>query len=194
MSEAHRVRVVDDLDAFQALGHPLRVRILAALREPASAAAVARAVGEPRQKVNYHLKELDRVGLVRVVERRAVGNLIETVYQAIASSFVFGDEALWADPRRAQALREQESLERLVDVGRRLHRDAAALLDRAAFDGEQIPSASLEVDVRLSTEAERAEFMRDLIKALRPVLDEYGSREGNPFKVMVAAFPDAKEE
>jgi DNA-binding transcriptional ArsR family regulator len=194
MSERQRIGVVDRLEALQVLGHPLRVRILAALREPASAAAVAREVDEPRQKVNYHLKELDRVGLVRAVGQRTVGNLIETLYQAVASSFVFGDEALWADPRRAQAMREQQSLERLVDVGRRLHRDAAALLDRAAFDGEEIASAALEVDVHLSTESERAAFMRDVITAIRPVLDRYGDKSGSVFRVAIAAYPESREE
>jgi DNA-binding transcriptional ArsR family regulator len=36
----------------QALAHPLRVRILDELREPVSAAEVARRVGERRQNVN----------------------------------------------------------------------------------------------------------------------------------------------
>ena len=193
MSEQRRVAVVEDLEAVQVLGHPLRVRILAALREPASAAAVARSVGEARQKVNYHLKELERVGLIRAVSQRAVGNLIETLFQAVASSFVFGDEALWTDRRRAQAMSEQQSLERLVDVGRRLHRDAAGLLDRAAFDGEQVASAALEVEVRLSDEIQRASFMRDVIKALRPVLDRYGAKRGSRYRVAIAAYPDPGE-
>jgi len=188
------VAVVDDLDALQVIGHPLRLRILAALREPASAAGIARSVGEARQKVNYHLKELERVGLVRPVEQRLVGNLVETLYQAVASSFVLGDETLWADPRRTEAMREQQSLQRLVDVGRRLHRDATVLLDRATFDGEQIPSAALEVEVRLSSERDRAAFMRDLMKVIKPVLDRYGNRSGDRYRVALAAYPETEEE
>src|SRR5689334_22345645 len=102
MSDQSRVAVIRNLEAVQALGHPLRVRILAALREPASAASVARSVGEPRQKVNYHLKELERVGLVRAVEQRMVGNLVETLFLAVGSSFVLADDALWTDARRTQ--------------------------------------------------------------------------------------------
>src|SRR5262249_35960352 len=41
---AQPVHVVDDLEALQVLGHPLRVRILEQLREPGSAATVAREV------------------------------------------------------------------------------------------------------------------------------------------------------
>jgi DNA-binding transcriptional ArsR family regulator len=190
---AQRIALVSDLEALQVLAHPLRVRLLSALREPASAATAARDIGEPRQKVNYHLKELERVGLVRPVEQRLVGNLVETLYQSVASTFVLADDALWSDPRRAQAMREQQSLERLVDIGRRLHRDATALLDRAAFDGEEIPSAAMEVEVRLGSEDERAAFLREVIKAIRPILDRHGRKSGTPYRVALAAYPDAKE-
>src|SRR5687768_7242989 len=47
---------VTDPNTLQALAHPIRLRILAALREPASPAEAARGLGEPRQKVNYHVK------------------------------------------------------------------------------------------------------------------------------------------
>ena len=40
---ARAVHVVEDLEVLAVLGHPLRVRILEPLREPASAATVARA-------------------------------------------------------------------------------------------------------------------------------------------------------
>ena len=59
------VRVLNDPEILSVLGHPLRVQILEALRDPGSAAAVARTVRQPRQKVNYHLKELERAGLVQ---------------------------------------------------------------------------------------------------------------------------------
>src|SRR5262245_23815025 len=71
MSTAASVYQVDDAETLQALSHPTRVAILEALREPASAASVARTIGQPRQRVNYHLKELEHAGLVeRVGEER----------------------------------------------------------------------------------------------------------------------------
>jgi DNA-binding transcriptional ArsR family regulator len=50
---------------------PIKARILAALREPGSAASLADRVGLTRQKVNYHLRALEEHGLVRPVEERA---------------------------------------------------------------------------------------------------------------------------
>jgi DNA-binding transcriptional ArsR family regulator len=185
------VHVVDDPEVLAVLGHPLRIRILEALREPASAATVAREVGQPRQNVNYHLKELERAGLVVPVEERRVRNFIETRYQAVARSFVVSPQIAWADPRRIDALRSQHSLERLVLVGEQVQRDAAALLDRAAFDGEQIASAAVEVDVHFADERDRAAFLDEYLQAIRELTARHGARDGLPYKVVVAAYPIA---
>jgi DNA-binding transcriptional ArsR family regulator len=191
---AQPVHVVEDIEALHVLGHPLRVRILEALREPGSAATVAREVGEARQKVNYHLKELERVGLVAPVGERRSGNFIETLYEAVARSFLVSPRVAWSDRRRVDALRQQHSLERLVLVGGQLERDAISLLDRAAFDGEQIASAAVEVDVHFVDEKDRAAFLEKYIAAVQELCDRYGSREGLAYRVVMAAHPAAEPE
>jgi DNA-binding transcriptional ArsR family regulator len=186
------VRVLDDPEALQVLGHPLRVQILEALREPASAAAVARRIGQPRQKVNYHLKELEGAKLVEQVRERRVGNFVETIYRAVARSFLVSPEVVWADPRRLETLRRQHSLQTLVLLGERLQRDAAVLLDRAAFDGEEIASASVITEARFASEDERTEFLREFLRAVTKLLERYGKKEGEPYRVLLAAYPEAE--
>jgi DNA-binding transcriptional ArsR family regulator len=186
------VHVVETPEALQALAHPLRVRVLEALREPGSAAGVARAVGHSRQAVNYHLKELERAGLLRKVGERRTGNFIEARYQAVAGTIVVSPHVAWQDPRRIEALRHQHSLERLVLVGEELQRDAAALLDRAAFDGEQIPSATVEAEVHFVDEDHRQEFLTAYFASLRDLCDRFGSPSGDAYRVVVAVHPDAE--
>ena len=186
------VAVVDDPNVLHVLGSPLRVRILEALREPASAAAVARAIGFPRQKVNYHLKELAQAGLVEPVEERRVGNFVETVYQSVARSFVVSPEVAWSDPRRMEALGRQHSLQTLVMLGERLQRDAAVLLDRAAFDGEEIASASVEAEAHFATEEEREAFLDEYLRLTASLLEKYGQKEGAPYRVLLAAYPETE--
>lgn len=194
MSGKRRVALVDDLDTLQVVGHPVRLRILDAVREPASAAAVARTVGESRQNANYHLKELERVGLVRRVGERRNGNFIETLFQAVASTVLVSPRAAWSDPRRMRALTDQVSLENLVVVGERLAADASALLDRAAFDGEEIASAAVEAEVRFPDEATRAAFLRAYVAAVGPLLAEYGAKQGDGYRVVLAVYPDPDRE
>jgi DNA-binding transcriptional ArsR family regulator len=187
-----RVALVETPEALQALAHPVRVRILDALREPASAAAVARVVGQPRQNVTYHLKELERAGLVRRTGRRTNGNFVETLFESTAGTFVVSPRAAWGDERRVQAMADQSSLENLVLLGERLQHDATALLDRAAFDGVEIASAALSADVHFVDEQDRKAFLDEYLKNLGPLLRKYARRKGAPYHVALAVYP--KEE
>lgn len=183
------VRVLDDPETLSVLGHPLRVRILETLREPGSAATLARTIGQPRQKINYHLKELEQAGLVELVGERRTGNFVESMYRAVARSFIVSPEVAWSDPRRMEALRSQHSLQTLVVLGERLQHDAAVLLDRAAFEGEEIATASVEAEARFGSEADREAFLEKYLKATSELLQKYGQKEGAPYRVLLAAYP-----
>jgi len=192
MSRATAVFSVVDPPTIKDLSNPTRVAILDALREPASAATVARTIGQPRQRVNYHLKELEHAGLVERVGEERTGNFMSSLYRSVARSFVVSPKVAWADPRRVAAMRDQHSLETLVELGERLQRDAAELLDRAAFDGEQIASASVTADVRFATEDDRARFMDDYLRTLRGLLEKYGAKEGETYRAAIAVYPGGK--
>ena len=183
---------VRDAATLQALAHPIRVQVLEALRDEASAATVARRIGLPRQKVNYHLKELERAGLVQRVEERRAGNFIETLYRAVARTFLVSPEVAWADGRRFETLASQHALETLVLLGERLQRDAAGLLDRAAYDGAQIASASVTAEVSFADEEQREAFLNEYLEAIAPLLKQYGAKEGAPYRVVLAAYPDGE--
>ena len=188
------VRTINDPDELQALSHPLRVRILDALREPDSAAAVARRVGEARQKVNYHLKELERSGLVVRTGERRNGNFVESLYRSSARTLVVSPRAAWGDPRRLAAMADQLSLENLVNLGERLARDAAVLLDRAAFDGAEIASAAVEAELAFESEADRAAFLDEYLATIGPLVKKYGTKGGAPYRVAVAVYPNPMKE
>jgi len=187
-----RVLSIRDAEGLQALCHPTRVEMLETLREPASAAAVARQIGQTRQRVHYHLKALEEAGLVEAVETRQNGNFVETLYRAVARSFVVAPEVAWKDGRRLEALRAQHSLETLVALGERLQRDAAELLDRAAFDGEEIASAAVSAETRFASVEDRAAFMREFLESTKELLDKYGSKEGAGYRVVMTAHPQTE--
>lgn len=180
-------------EAIRALSHPTRTAILDALREPASAATIARALGQPRQLVNYHLKTLEEAALVERTEERRKGNFIEVLYRAAARSFVVAPDAAWT-PRRVEALRQQHALGTLVDVGGRLQRDAAVLLERAAFAGTTIPSAAVTADLRFADEAARAAFLDAYVSTLADLIEQHASREGEPFRAVLAVYPAIEAE
>jgi hypothetical protein len=182
---------LDDPAAIAAATHPVRAAILDAMRAPSTAAAVARVVGQSRQNAAYHVRELEKVGLLRRVGERRNGNFVEQTYQAVADTLVISPAATWGDPdRRAGALADQLSLGELFAAGQRLQRDSALLLDRAAFDDEEIPSASVTTDVRFASEASRSAFLREYVDALTALARTHGSRRGAAYRLVLAAYPD----
>ncbi|MGB5758493.1 MAG: helix-turn-helix domain-containing protein, partial [Acidimicrobiales bacterium] len=99
------LEVIEDPAAATAALDPLRLRILSILGSPGSATTVAAQLGETRQKVNYHLRTLEQLGLVRLVEERARRGLTERVVQASAGSYVVSPAALGdmaPDPARTE--------------------------------------------------------------------------------------------
>jgi len=188
-----RVHTVRDGETLKALSHPARVALLEQLREPASAAEAARRLGQPRQRVNYHLKALEDAGLVEKVGTRRQGNFIESLYRAAASAFVVAPEVAWSDPRRMAALRRDQSLETLIELGSRLQRDAVALLDGAVLDDKPIASAAVAAETRFASAEDRAAFMREYLRATRELIDKYSSARGERYRVVLAVHPDMEE-
>src|SRR3954453_14899313 len=118
----HDVAVIDDAAAAEVSLDPTRARLLAELAEPGSASTLAGRVGLTRQKANYHLRALERHGLVELVEERRKGNCTERVLQATAASYVISPTALSAvapDPSREP---DQRSARWLLAVAGRMVR------------------------------------------------------------------------
>jgi|SRR5262245_9006225 len=181
--------VVDNPEQLAALTHPTRLRILDALRAPDSAAGVARRLGEPRQRVNHHVRELVKAGLLVDAGERRKGNFVEHLYESAGGTFVVSPRLTWGDGARLQAIADQVSLHHLVDVGERLQRDAAALLDRAAFDGAQIPSATVEATVRFPDAAARAGFLDEYLELAARLIERHATSEGEAYTVACVVHP-----
>src|SRR5258705_8720079 len=88
------LEVIDAPAAAVVALDPVRARLLAELVQPGSAASLAPRMGLARQKVNYHLRALEAHGLVRPVEERRWGGLVERRLVATAASYVVSPAAL----------------------------------------------------------------------------------------------------
>jgi len=173
--------------------HPLRGEIIAQLMEPASAAEIARQIGETAQRINYHLKALEKAGLVHKVGTRQVRNLVEVLYRSIARTFVLA-ESLSMKPETLQKLKDQSSLAHLITTSERIKRDAMLLMEQSDSD-EIIPSASLQFQVKLATEQERQAFVDEYTTMVQQLVNRYASRPDHdfPYQVLLAVYPKPKE-
>src|SRR6476660_5864513 len=128
----HDVTVIDDPAAAEASLDPIRARLLAELAQPGSASTLAARVGLTRQKANYHLRALERHGLIELVEERRKGNCTERVMRATAASYVISPTALAAvapDPGRAP---DRLSAQWMLALAARLVREVGELITGAA--------------------------------------------------------------
>ena len=186
------VAVIEDAAVAEATLDPLRARLLAELAQPGSASSLAARVGQPRQKLNYHLRELERHGLVELVEQRRRGNMTERVLQATASSYVISPAALASvapDPGRAP---DRLSAHWLLAVAARLVSDVGALITGATRAGRRVATFALDGEVRFATAADRAAFAEELAAAVVGLVGRYhddtapGERE---YRIVVAVHP-----
>lgn len=186
------IAVIDSPAAAEASLDPIRSRLLAALVEPLSATGLAARVGLPRQKVNYHLRELERHGLVELVEERRRGNMTERVLRSTASSFVISPAALEAvapDPGRGV---DRLSARWMLAVAARLVQDVGTLIGRAAAAGKPLATLTIDSEIVFATAADRADFARDVAASVAALADRYGTPdapEGRSHRLVVALHP-----
>ncbi len=186
------VAVIDNSAAAESSLDPLRSQLLRALREPGSATTLAATTGLPRQKVNYHLRSLERHGLLQLVEERQKGNCIERVLQATARSYVISPAALpevEPDPTHAP---DRLSARWLLSVGARLVRDVGDLLARADKAGQPVATFALDADIRFATASDRAAFANEFSTALTELVARYhapAATSGRTHRVVFALHP-----
>lgn len=186
------VAVIEDPAAAEVSLDPVRARLMAELVEPASATMLAAKVGLARQKVNYHLKTLERHGLIELVEERRKGNVTERVMRATAASYVISPVALAAVAPDPALSPDRLSARWLLAVAAQLVRDVGALITGA--DKARKPVATFTIDgrVRFASAADRAAFAEELANAVTALMSKYHdetAERGRDHRLVVAVHP-----
>lgn len=155
----------------------LRRRILDSLDEPDSATGVGRRLGVPRQKVNYHLRVLERDGLVEPVDERRRRGFVERRLRAVA--------------------RDRFSSAYLVALASRLAQDVSTLRERAAGAGQRLATLALETEVRFASPADLRAFSEELAAEVARLAQRYDRPDlarSRAHRVVVAAHPTITKE
>lgn len=186
------VGVIDEPEAATVALDPVRSRLLAELREPASAAALAGRVGLQRQKVNYHLRTLESHGLVRLASERRWGGLTERRLIATASSYVVSPSALGpigVDPERKM---DRLAASYLIALAARAVREIGDLIRRAHEAGKHLATLSVDTVIRFRSPEDRAAFSQELAEAINHLVAKYHDESapgGRPHRLVLLAHP-----
>ncbi len=171
---------------------PMRRLLLTTLAEPDSASGLARRLGIPRQRLNYHLRELEKEGLLECVEERRKGNCTERLLRATARSFVISPEALGTLGDHPSEAGDRFSADYLTAATAKTLRDVGSLRERAARAGRELATLTIETEIRFSSTASRAAFAEDLSDAVARLAAKYhdhAAPAGRRFRLVACAHP-----
>lgn len=186
------VAVIEEPAAAVVTLDPKRARLLGEMAEPVSAAALATRVGLPRQKVNYHLRTLEKHGLVRVADERKWGGLTERRLVATARSYVVSPAALGplgSDPDRAA---DRLSASYLIALAARIVREVSHFLRRSAETGKRLATLSIDTEIRFASPEARARFSSELVAAVNDMARRYHDESapgGRRHRLVFVAYP-----
>jgi DNA-binding transcriptional ArsR family regulator len=79
--------LIKDVETLKVITNPIRTQILMSLASPRTVKQIAAKLALSPNKLYYHVNLLEEHGLIVVVEKRVVSNIIEKVYQAAAVNF-----------------------------------------------------------------------------------------------------------
>jgi DNA-binding transcriptional ArsR family regulator len=185
--------IIRDPEAAVALLDPERRRLTEALAAEAdSASGLARRLGEKRQRLNYHLRVLEEVGLVEAVEAGPRGSRSERVLRPTARRFVLDPAAIGHLAAAQPALAgDRFSATYLVALAARAIRDLAELLERAGATRARIATASINSRIRLPTPAHFDAFVVDLTESVARAIARHhqAGGDGRWFRVIGCAYP-----
>ncbi|HXT34731.1 MAG TPA: helix-turn-helix domain-containing protein [Chloroflexota bacterium] len=162
---------LETVEQMRTLADPLRLRIIDCLSRRAMTATQLGAILElPANKVHYHVRELERVGLVRLVETREKSGILEKYFRLVAHSLQVPESLL-------QAVTPDESValagKMLNSLTRNFLRAFAQAMHAQPRDDTALALETVELSL---TNAES----RDLVTRINALLKVYEGRQAPP--------------
>jgi DNA-binding transcriptional ArsR family regulator len=89
---------IENIEQLRAIADLRRLRIVDVLaKQPMTVTQLGEMLGEAPAKMHYHVRELEKVGLLKLVETREKGGILEKYYQPVARELSV-DRALLSAP------------------------------------------------------------------------------------------------
>jgi hypothetical protein len=138
-------------------------------------------------KIHYHVRELEKVGLLRLVETREKGGILEKYYQPIARDFAVPKELLLSAPPDELLATTDGWFEQFKTGFRRALRK---MIERK----EQEPDATLAFAPLYVTREEQGKLAKQIEELLRPYALQRSIEGERVMQIMLAMYPQDDEE
>ncbi len=188
------VKILSDGEVA-AVASPFRQRLLKAMAEPRSAASLAGEFEVSRQRVGYHMRDLEKTGCIELVSEQPVRGLTERLYRARPFAFASGTPA----KRKRLASADRYSWRALVQLIALCLRDLIILRRRADSARKRLPTLAIEAELRFESPAQRKAWAEELVASVESVCRRYeqpgdDEAQSRRFRLVVGAYPAINEE
>ena len=194
---------MSDQRQAEALLDPLRSRILTLAREAISATELGVLLALPRQRVNYHVRQLARAGLLKRAGRRRKRNMFEQRYVASAKGYVISPELLGNAGADWRSVSDASSAGYLLALCSQMQSDLARASRGAGLQGRRLAALSIKSQFRFESPEQRERFTRELKEAVVAVIARFTTPNqtpsgkpapGRPFRLVLGCYPYAPED
>jgi hypothetical protein len=189
---------IDQREPARSLLDPVRLRILELAQEPTSATEVGRVLAMPRQKVNYHFKELSRQGLLAPAGERTKRNMVEQLYVASARHFMLAPELIAPVGLGPRAGADRFSAAYVLGLAVQTQSELGRAQAEAAQQGKHLSTLGISVPVRFASAEQRGAFAAALEQAITDVVARFTSPyrdkrghagAGRPYRLVLGCYP-----
>lgn len=188
MNPVAQTALIEDAQSALLALDPVKRRLLEALREPGSAASLARKLDLPRQQLGYHLRALEQAGLVRLVEERKRRGFVERILLATARDYVL-DPAMLAQAHAVTG-QDRHAADHLVQVAGSVVREVTRMRGAAEAAGQRLLTFTIEADLGFAQPRDFEDFSDALAKAVADLAARYAPiADTRQYHLVIGAHP-----
>lgn len=167
-----KIKTLATADEIKAFSDPYRLQILYTFKKmgrPATVKQIGDAMGEVPAKVHYHVKKMEKSGVLRLTHTEEINGIIAKYYEPAAESFAIKSEELDPDVSKLVVNEAQKVISSVYDESKKVILEE---LKTAAHRPKRVTAESIRLSMIYLTD----EKARELDKYIEEFLHEYGKK------------------
>lgn len=184
--------IVDDAAKARVALSPLRRELLERLRDPASASELGEQMDIARQKLGYHLKQLENAGLIFVAEERQRRGFVEKRYQSRAEALVLDPQIMGHPRSEGHDIVDRYASEHLIQRASAVVRDVTRMRAEADRAEKRLLTFTIEADIGFARPADVESFTEQLAETVLELAKSYQSEGARrSYRLTICGHPSA---
>ena len=187
MSEVLELKTPEEIKIYS---DPYRLKIFYTFNRfgrPATSKEVADAMGEVPSKVYYHVKKLESIKLLKIVETREINGIVAKYYEPFKGNIRLKQEDIEPDVKKVYVSETQKLVQEMYEMSKR------KFLDSIDSDSEH-GSSQLTHNTLYLTKDEADKLMKDFEVLLTPYLSRRKGDSVHFYEIFLSLVMDQPVE